>query len=110
MVGVPIDDDRREKIEPGDPEVLALDCSIADLALATDPLGAFQGMVCLPLVQADLRPTLRVGIEQPVDDEQCAFTAAAEAHQRGDAAAVARALADDRRIETLAQAGKNRKS
>ena len=38
------------------------------------------------------------------------FTAAVEAHQRGDAAAVARALADDRRIETLAQAGKNRKS
>ena len=33
MVGVPIDDNRREKIETGDPEMLALDCSIADLAL-----------------------------------------------------------------------------
>ena len=73
VVGVPVNDDRREKIEPGGPEVLALGRPITDLALTADPQGALEGMVCLSLVQADLRPALHVGIEQPVDDEERPF-------------------------------------
>ena len=50
MVDVPVDDDRCEKIEPGNPEVLALGRPIADLALATDPQGTLESMMRLALV------------------------------------------------------------
>ena len=71
--GVPVDDDRCEEIEPGDPEVLTPGRPIADLSLAADPQGILESMVRLALVQADLRPALHVTIEQPVDDEECPF-------------------------------------
>ncbi len=70
VVGVPVNDDRREKIELGGPEVLSLGRPITDLALAAGPQGALEGMVCLGLIQADPRPALHVGIEQPVDDKE----------------------------------------
>ena len=73
VVGVPVDDDRRKEIEPGDPEVLTLGRPVADLALPPDPQGALQCVVRLALVQADLRSTLHVGIEQPVNDEKRPF-------------------------------------
>ena len=73
MLGVPVDDDRGQQVEPGHAEVLAFDGSVADFALATDTEGVLQSMMGLALVEADLGATLHVGVEQPVDDEERPF-------------------------------------
>ena len=70
MLGVPIDDNRGQQVQPGHAEVLPLAGSVADFALATDPEGILQGVMGLTLVQADLGTALHVGVEQPVDDEE----------------------------------------
>ena len=61
LVGVPVDCGCGEKVQSGDAEVLGLACPVADLALESDPQGT---------LQADLRPTLHVGIEQPINVEE----------------------------------------
>ncbi len=76
MFGVPIDDDCCEKVELSDPKVLALACPVTDFTLTTDPKGIFQGVVCLSLVQPDLRLALHVDVKQPVHDEQCSLNSA----------------------------------
>ena len=73
LIGIPVDDDRCEKIEPRDPEVLGFGCPVTDFALSSDPQGALQGMMCLALVQAEIGTPLHVDIQQPLDDEQCPF-------------------------------------
>ena len=73
MLGIPVDDDRREQIEAGHAEVLAFGSSIPDFTLAPDAKSAFQCVVCLAFVQADLGAALHVGIEQPIDDEERPF-------------------------------------
>ena len=73
LIRVPVDDDCRKEIEPGDTEVLGLACPIAYFSLTTDPQGTLEGMVCLALVQADIGSSLHVDIQQPVDDEQRPF-------------------------------------
>ncbi|SFA60966.1 hypothetical protein SAMN04487972_13220 [Paracoccus halophilus] len=73
MLGVPVDDDRGEEVQPGHAEVLTFGGTIADFTLAADAQGVLQSVVCLALVQADLGPPLHVGIEQPVDDEERPF-------------------------------------
>ncbi len=75
VLGVPIDDDRGQKVETSHAVVLALGGSIADFALAANAKGVFQGVVRLPLVQANIGTSLHIGIEQPVDDEQRALYA-----------------------------------
>ena len=40
-LGVPVDDDRRKKVEPGDAKALDARRPIADLALAPDPRALF---------------------------------------------------------------------
>lgn len=73
VLGVPINDDGGEQVQSGHTEVLAFGCSIADFALATNAQGILEGMMGFTFVEADLGSTLHVGIEQPVDDEQCPF-------------------------------------
>ena len=73
LIRVPVDDDRCEQIESGDPEVLALGCPVADFTLAADPQGILQGVVRLALVQSGIGSLLHVDIQQPVDDEERPF-------------------------------------
>ena len=73
LVGIPVDDDRCEKIESSDPEVLGFGCPVTNFTLASNPKGALQGMMRLALVQAEIGTPLHVDIQQPFDDEQCAF-------------------------------------
>ena len=83
VLGVPVDDDGGEQVETGHAVVLSLCGAIADFALPPDAQGVFQGVVCLALVQADLGPALHVGIEEPLDDEECALDAAYFAERDG---------------------------
>jgi hypothetical protein len=53
--------------------MLALRCTIPDLALPPDAEGVFQRMMGLAFVQADLRASLHIGIKQPIDDKKCSF-------------------------------------
>ena len=73
MLGVPIDNNRSEQVQAGHAEVLTFGGSVADLPLATDAQGIFQGVVCLTLVQTDLCAALHVRIEQPFHNEQSPF-------------------------------------
>lgn len=54
VLGVPVNDDSGEQVQPGHSEVLALGCSITDFTLATNAQGVFQGMMRFALIQADL--------------------------------------------------------
>ena len=73
VFGVPVDDDGGEQIEADHAEVLAFGGAVADFTLAADAQGVFQGMMGLTLVQAYLGTALHIGIEHPVDDEECPF-------------------------------------
>jgi hypothetical protein len=73
VLGVPVDDDGGEQVQPGHSEVLALGCSITDFTLAANAQGVFQRMMRFALIQADLGTALHVGIQQPIDDEQRPF-------------------------------------
>jgi len=55
LLGVPIDDDGGEQVQPCDAEMLALSCTVADFALPTDPQCVLQSMMCFPFVEAKLR-------------------------------------------------------
>ena len=63
LFGVPVDYDRREQVQPCDPEVLGSGRPVPDLSLAPDPQCAFQRMVRLALVQAETGTSLHVDIE-----------------------------------------------
>lgn len=73
VLGVPVDDDSCEQVQPGDPEMLPFGCSIANFTLTTNAQGVFQRMMRFALIQADLGTALHVGIQQPIDDEQRPF-------------------------------------
>ena len=73
MLGIPVDDDCGEEVQPGHAEVLAFGGAIADFALAADAKGVLQGMMGLTFVEPDLCAALHVGIEQPIDDEERPF-------------------------------------
>lgn len=49
--------------------------TVADFPLTTDAQGVFESVMCLAFVQPNLRPTLHVGVEQPLNDEERAFDA-----------------------------------
>ena len=66
---VPIDDDGRQQIQPGDAEVLAFACAVSDLALTSNPQGSLQCMMRLALIEAAICAALHVGVEKPFDDE-----------------------------------------
>jgi hypothetical protein len=83
VLGVPVDDDGGEQVETGHAVVLSLSGAIADFALASDPQSVFQGVMGLALVQANLGPTLHVGVEDPLDDEEGALDAADFAERHG---------------------------
>ena len=73
LFGIPINDDGGQQIEASDAEVLSFRGTVADFSLTPDPKSTFQGVMCLSLVKADMGAALHVGVEQPFDDEQCAF-------------------------------------
>ena len=73
MLGVPVDDDRGKKVQPGHAEVLGFGGAVPDLALAADAESVLQRVVGFALVQADLGAALHAGIKQPVDDEERPF-------------------------------------
>ena len=52
LVGVPVDDGRRQQVRPCVPEVPGSGRPVPDLSLASSPQGALQGMVRLAPVQA----------------------------------------------------------
>ncbi len=54
MLGVPIDDDGGEQVQPGHAEVLSFGRSVTDFTLAADTQGIFQGMMGLAFVNANL--------------------------------------------------------
>jgi len=70
LLGIPIDYDGGEQVEPCDAKMLAFCGSIPDFSLTADPQGAFQSMVRFTLVEANLCASLHVRIEQPPDYEQ----------------------------------------
>lgn len=70
---IPLNDDGREQVQPGDAEVLAFDGSITDFALTPNSQGVFQGMVGFALVETDICPALNFDIENPFDDEERSF-------------------------------------
>ena len=69
VLGVPVDDNGREQVQPRHAVVLPLRGSVTDFALATDAQCIFKGMMCLALVETDLGAALHVSIKQPIDDE-----------------------------------------
>jgi hypothetical protein len=69
VLGVPVDDDGGQQVQPCHTVVLTFDGPIADFALPLDAQGVFQGVMGLALVEANLGTTLHVGIKQPIDDE-----------------------------------------
>ena len=73
MLGVPIDDDGGEQVQPCHAEVLGFGGAVADFTLAANAQGVFQSVMGLTLVQADLGTALHVGIEGPFDDEERPF-------------------------------------
>ena len=54
VLGVPVNDDGGEQVQPGHAEVLALGCSITDFPLAANAQRILEGVMCFALVQADL--------------------------------------------------------
>lgn len=74
--GIPVDDDRRQQIQPGDPVMLPLSGSITDFTLTADAQGTLEGMVGFALVEANLGAALHIGIEDPLDDKESALDAA----------------------------------
>jgi hypothetical protein len=76
VLGVPVDDDGGQQVQPCHTVVLTFDGPIADFALPPDAQGVFQGVMGLALVEANLGTTLHVGIKQPIDDEERALDAA----------------------------------
>ena len=73
MQGVPVDDDRGQQVESGDPVVLSFGGAVADFALTADAQGVLERVVCFALVEADLGTALHAGIENPFDNEQGAL-------------------------------------
>ena len=72
----PVDDDRGQQVEAGDPVVLSFLGSVSQFAALVEVDGALEGMVSLALVQSDLGASAHVGVRGPVDHEQRAFDAA----------------------------------
>lgn len=73
MLGVPVNDDSGEQVQPGHPEMLSFSCSVANFTLATNAQGILEGVMSFALVQTYLRATLHVDVQQPVDHKQCPF-------------------------------------
>ena len=73
LLCIPEDDDGGEQVQTCNAEVLAFRGAVADFALATDPQGTFQSMVCLTFIEANVGTTLHVRVERPFDDEECPF-------------------------------------
>ena len=71
MLGVPVDDYGGQQVQARHAEVLPFGGAIADFTLAADAQCVFQGMVGFAFVEADLGTSLHVGVEQPIDDEEC---------------------------------------
>ena len=65
---VPVDDDRGQQVEAGDPVVLSLSGSVSQFSALVEVDGALEGMVRLALVQADLGAPAHVGVRGPVDN------------------------------------------
>lgn len=70
---IPVDDDRREKIQARHAIVLAFGSTISDFALTTDAQRVFQSMMGLPLIKTNLSAPLHISIEQPLNNEQRPF-------------------------------------
>ena len=80
---IPIDNDRRQQVQPCDAVMLAFSGSIADFTKAIEAERPFQGVVRFTLVEPDLSAALHVGIQHPVDHEQGALDTADLAHGQG---------------------------
>ena len=76
MDGIPVDDDRRKQVSPGNPVMLPLGCAIADFTLTTDAMRILERMVGLALVETALGAPLHIRVEIPFDNKQRAFDAA----------------------------------
>ena len=81
--GIPVNDDGGEEVEPGHAVVLALAGAVADFTLASDPERVLERVMSLALVQAGVGPTLHIGVEQPVDDEERVFDPSDSAESDG---------------------------
>ena len=73
MEGVPVDDDRREQVQSGDPVMLPLGGSIPDFALPANAQGILECMVGLALVEADLSAALHISAEKPLYNKDFPF-------------------------------------
>ena len=61
MDGVPVDDDRREQVQSGDPVMLPLGGAIPDFALPANAQGILESMMSLAFIEADLGAALHIG-------------------------------------------------
>ena len=80
---VPIDDDRREQVQPSDAVMLTFPGAVSNLTVTVETKRSFQGMVCFTFIETDLSAALHVCIQYPVDDEQGPLDAADFAHGQG---------------------------
>ena len=55
VLGVPVDDDGGQQVQPGRAVVLTFEGPITDFTLANDAQGVFEGVMGLALVETDLR-------------------------------------------------------
>ena len=73
---IPIDNDGRRQIQAGNAVLLPFGRAITDFAAPVEVDCAFQRVMGLTLVQADLSPALQLYVAQPVQHEDRAFEAA----------------------------------
>ena len=76
LPSVPVDDDGGKEVQAGDPVVLRLGRPIADLTASVEADGTLERMMGLTFVEPHLRPSLEVGVAQPVEDEDRSLEAA----------------------------------
>jgi|TARA_R110002020_G_scaffold88883_1_gene217657 hypothetical protein len=57
VLGVPVDNDGGEQVQPGHPEMLAFGCPVANFTLAANTQRILEGVMGFALVQADLGAT-----------------------------------------------------
>ena len=64
---VPVDDDRGQQVEAGDPVVLPFPGSVPQFPALVEVDGALEGMVRLALVQSDQGAPAHVGVRGPLE-------------------------------------------
>ena len=69
MLGIPVNDDGCEQVQPCHTKVLTFCCSVTDFTLAANAQGILKRVMGFTFVEADLGTALHVDIKQPFNDK-----------------------------------------